>query len=207
VTVTARLLDGASRLGVALSDEQAARLARYAELIARWNARIRVVGPSDVATIVDEHVVDALGFARVVARAAAPAWYDIGAGAGLPGLVLATLFPETRFVLVEPVSKKSAFMHHAATTLGLDNVEILTTRVEQLPDGGPTAALSRATFAPDEWFLRASALVGQGGLVVVALGQLDAPTLRSSAEVVDDYTLPFGGAQRTNLLLRVGEPG
>lgn len=202
MTLAARIADGAAQLGVELPAGAADMLARYAELIARWNARIRVVGPGDVRTIADEHVVDALGFSRIVRRAAAPAWYDIGAGAGLPGLVLACLFPETRFVLVEPVGKKSAFMHHAAASLGLTNVEVLTTRIELLPTGGPTAALSRATFAPDEWFERASALVGPGGHVVVALGQADAPALRARAEVVDSYALPSNQARRTNLLLR-----
>jgi 16S rRNA (guanine527-N7)-methyltransferase len=202
VILAGRIADGAAHLEVELPAAAADALARYAELIARWNARIRVVGPGDVRTIVDEHVVDALGFSRIVRRAAAPAWYDIGAGAGLPGLVLACLFPDVRFVLVEPVGKKSAFMHHAATTLGLTNVEVLTTRIELLPAGGPAAALSRATFAPDEWFERARELVGPGGQVVVALGHADAPALRARAEAVDSYALPSNHARRTNLLLR-----
>lgn len=197
-----RVLGAAEALEVAVDGAVAERLVRFAELIARWNTRVRIVGPSDLGVIVDEHIVDALGFARALPHAGAPAWYDIGAGAGLPGLVLAALFPDVRFELVEPVGKKSAFMNHAAATLGLANATVRQARLERLPPGGPTAALSRATFAPEEWARRGADLVGPGGVVLVALGHADAPTLRAQAFHVDDYALPATGARRTTLLLR-----
>lgn len=201
-----RIRAAADALDVRLAPTAPERLERYVELVLHWNARIRLVGPSDAETLIDDHVADALGFARTVGRAAASAWYDIGAGAGLPSVVLACLFPEIRFTLVEPIAKKTAFLHQAATTLQLSNLAIRTARLEDLPPGGPTAALSRATFAPETWWDRASTLVGPGGLVLVALGQLDAPALRASALQVDDFTLPLTGARRINLLLQVPLP-
>jgi len=199
-----RLERAADALGLALPPDAAPRLARYAEELLRWNRRIRLVGPSSLEAIVDEHLVDALGFARLVRAEVAPLWYDVGAGAGLPGLVLAVVRPDLRFILVEPTGKKVAFMTQAAALLRLANVAVEARRVEALPPaGGPCAALSRATFAPEEWARRGAALVGPGGHVLVALGAADAPALRALAAEVDTYALPTTGAARTNLLIRV----
>lgn len=213
----------AAALGVALTPEQADQLARYAGLIAYWNAKIRLVGPDDVATIARDQVVDALAFAP--AAALAPAWWDIGSGAGLPGLVLAVLAPERHFVLVEPVGKKVAFLEHAAGVLGLKNVGIVHGRVGDhgeappLPTRpawareAPRAALTRATFAPALWVPMASRLVGPGGIVIVAVAHeselapigaaagagAGAPSLIGRW----DYAVPASGAPRCLAAYRV----
>lgn len=57
---------------------------------------------------------------------------DIGTGAGFPGLLLALAMPSTNFVLFEPIAKKSAFLHFAKTSLGLNNVQVSTNRVEKV---------------------------------------------------------------------------
>ena len=58
---------------------------------------------------------------------------DIGTGAGFPGFLLALALPNVHFTLFEPIAKKSAFLHLAKTTLGLQNVDISTNRVEKVP--------------------------------------------------------------------------
>ncbi|MCA9516050.1 MAG: class I SAM-dependent methyltransferase [Myxococcales bacterium] len=197
----ATIEEAAAALGVALAPDDAAWIARFGELVLHWNRRVRLVGPSDLATLARDHLVDALGFVRAIRAAHAPAWWDVGAGAGLPGLVLARLLPEVRFDLVEPTGKKAAFITHAATTLGLTNARAHALRDDQLPPGGARAALSRATFAPEVWAARGQALVGPAGVVLVALGAVAAPEVEARAAFVDRYTLPGSGAARTNLLL------
>ncbi len=56
---------------------------------------------------------------------------DIGSGAGFPGLVIAIAYPETKVTLLEPIKKKSAFLHLAKSKLKLKNVTILSKRVEE----------------------------------------------------------------------------
>jgi 16S rRNA (guanine527-N7)-methyltransferase len=55
---------------------------------------------------------------------------DIGSGAGFPGLLLALAMPNTHFTLFEPIKKKSAFLHLAKAILKIDNVSIVSQRVE-----------------------------------------------------------------------------
>jgi len=56
---------------------------------------------------------------------------DIGSGAGFPGLVIAMAYPKTKVTLLEPIKKKSSFLHLAKSTLGLKNVTVLSKRVEE----------------------------------------------------------------------------
>lgn len=196
----------------------APRALAFAALLAKWNARIRLVGPSDPMTIVREQVVDALGFALALRDLPEePAFWDVGAGGGLPGLLLAMRFPERRFVLVEPIHKKTAFLSHAAHALGLKNVTVHTGRVEPdgvvtpalgLPFEVPRAALSRATLAPEPWLATASRLVGPGGLVLIAVADALPPSVADDPGSTPagrwSWVVPATGAPRTIVARRVG---
>ena len=57
---------------------------------------------------------------------------DIGTGAGFPGLILAMAMPNTNFILFEPIAKKSSFLHLVKSTFNLQNVDIITKRVEDV---------------------------------------------------------------------------
>jgi 16S rRNA (guanine527-N7)-methyltransferase len=57
---------------------------------------------------------------------------DVGAGGGLPGMVLAIARPEMQVAMIDTVHKKTAFLTQVKTELGLDNVRVHTGRVEQL---------------------------------------------------------------------------
>ncbi len=56
---------------------------------------------------------------------------DIGSGAGFPGLIIAMAYPDTKVTLLEPIKKKSAFLHLAKSKLKLKNVKVLSKRVEE----------------------------------------------------------------------------
>ncbi|MCK5124219.1 MAG: 16S rRNA (guanine(527)-N(7))-methyltransferase RsmG, partial [Dehalococcoidia bacterium] len=56
---------------------------------------------------------------------------DIGTGAGFPGVPLKILLPQPRLVLIEPTTKKTAFLHHIIRKLDLQNVEVLNSRAEE----------------------------------------------------------------------------
>jgi 16S rRNA (guanine(527)-N(7))-methyltransferase RsmG len=198
---------------VAASKDMVDRLLEYATLLQRWNAKIRLVGPLDLPTIVREQLVDALGFALAVADLDISSYWDIGAGGGLPGLPLAIVFDDREFTLVEPIHKKTAFLAHAVTNLGLANVRVHTGRVESdgtvapplrlPPRHAPTGALSRATLGPSEWFETAKALLPPGGTALIAVADesslppdlIDDPSTRAAGTW--RWTIPATSAPRT----------
>ncbi len=80
------------------------------------------------------HLLDSLSVAPFVQGGAVA---DVGTGAGFPGLPLALIAPERRFVLMDSNGKKQRFVAHAARTLGLANVEALHARVEEVRPAQP----------------------------------------------------------------------
>lgn len=212
--LAAQISESAAQLGVALEPSAAEQIAAYLEELLRWNQRINLVGRCTPEQALDRHIDDSLAFLRVLeapeVAAVEPAgpWYDIGSGAGLPGLVLGLARPASRWILVEPIGKKNSFAQHAAGILGADGVEVRGTRLEHLErEEGPGKALSRATFDPREWAERGADLVGPGGLVIVTMGGAGDVELESRALLVDRLTLPRSGAGRTNVVLRVPGQG
>lgn len=216
MTLGATLEADAAAVGVTLAPAEVDAIVAYGELLARWNRSIRLVGPDDVATILREQIVDALGFVPAVRALGEASWWDIGAGGGLPGLVLARLVPETRLVMVEPTGKKTAFLSTAAAALGLANVVVHQGRVEPrglirppLPPSvvRPRAALSRATFAPKGWLALAAPLVGEGGGVLIATATPDEvpeAVLADPATARWTYRVPATGAPRALFFTRRG---
>lgn len=124
-----RLLNAATTIGISLSQEQAEKLVHYVELLVRWNATYNLTAVRDPSEMLDRHIIDSLS---VVPFIDADSVMDVGTGPGLPGIPLALLFPNKQFTLVDSNIKKTRFLTQALITLGLKNVEVLHTRIENL---------------------------------------------------------------------------
>src|SRR6266508_4117959 len=110
------------------------RLARYAELLAHWQARTNLVAPSTLPTLWSRHFADSAQLCALAPEARL--WLDLGSGAGFPGLVIAILqtgTPDFRMHLVESNRKKCAFLAEVARATKAP-VDIHPMRVEDLAD-------------------------------------------------------------------------
>jgi 16S rRNA (guanine527-N7)-methyltransferase len=127
------LSEQAGRLGIHLSSEQLAQFAEYTRLLAEGNQRANLTSVTDSAEVQVRHHLDSLTATLAIAD-----WpdglrvVDLGAGAGFPGVPLKIAFPGIRLTLVESVGKKTAFLRDLVEELGLAEVEVLTTRAEEL---------------------------------------------------------------------------
>jgi 16S rRNA (guanine527-N7)-methyltransferase len=84
---------------------------------------------------VDVHVADSLSGLEIDELRRARVIADIGSGAGLPGLVLATALPDTHVFLVEAAARKCAFMQSTAAAMRLANVDVVWSRAEAWSEG------------------------------------------------------------------------
>jgi len=115
-----------------VSDTQIADLARYQALLSEWNEVMNLVGPLTIATYWTRHALDSSQLLDLAPEALT--WADLGAGAGLPGVVLAILLKGragAKVHLVESMAKRCRFLEVVAKDLDLP-VQIHNARAEDL---------------------------------------------------------------------------
>jgi 16S rRNA (guanine527-N7)-methyltransferase len=149
-------------------------LGAYASLLEERAIPMGLVAESDRGRLWERHIEDCLR-ATAAFRPEDRSAYDLGSGAGLPGIVLACALPDRRFRLIEPRRRAVAFLELAVGELGLSNVEILKARVEEVRE--PTDVVTARAFAPlDRTWAAARPLLRSGGRLVYFAGSgLDDP--------------------------------
>jgi 16S rRNA (guanine527-N7)-methyltransferase len=104
------------------------RLRQYQALLEKWQRAINLVGPATIPDAWNRHFIDSTQLLSLLPHSPATL-YDLGCGAGFPGLVLAMMCPDLSVTLIESDQKKCAFLatvSHETKT----EVKILTTRIE-----------------------------------------------------------------------------
>ena len=145
-----KLSSSTASLGVNLSGDQVNQLLAYLALIQKWNKVYNLTAIRDPAEMLTHHLLDCLAIiAPLRVRLAGLAYeqdgkndtlasqylyrlLDVGAGAGLPGVVIAICCPDIHVTCVDAVAKKMAFVQQVATELKLPNLKALHARVETL---------------------------------------------------------------------------
>ena len=161
-----------------LSDAQRRALETVLELLAAERA--------SVSSVIDErawkvHVEDSLTGLDVPELHSASRIADIGSGAGFPGLVLATALPDASVDMIESVGRKTAFIEHAASEVGIANAHAITARAEDVarsdpPSGGRESydvVTARAVGRLSTLAELASPLLKEGGVLVAWKGKRD----------------------------------
>lgn len=190
------LVEAFGVLEVEAEDGVLSRLARYVDEMIRWNRRINLTGAAKPGDFVRGPLFDALSILPVYKEG--ETLVDVGAGGGLPGIPVAIVDGDCRVTLVEPRSKRVAFLNHVCHLLGLE-AEVLPHRFEDLGRRQWRGAVAQAVWAPGDWLPRGMTLVAPGGIVYALSSRpLDPgsipPGLRLEKEV--ETTRPFDGAQR-----------
>ena len=171
--LTRTLKDGAAALGLHLSERQLSRLLAYQALLAKWNKVYNLTALRDPAQMMTHHLLDSL--AAVSAFAGAQRVLDVGAGGGLPGIVLAIWAaeaePQMSITLVDTVQKKTAFLTQVKAELQLSNVSVVHARVEQLPIEQQYDVITSRAFAELNDFIDwSNHLLQEGGKYIALKG-------------------------------------
>lgn len=125
---------------------QRAALQTYVDLLERWNGTYNLTGIRERQAMLTQHLADCLAVVRPMQKQLAKTvrLLDVGSGAGLPGIVIATMLPEYEVTCVDAVAKKAAFIRQAAGSMALSNLKSCHGRVEALRNLQFDAVTSRA---------------------------------------------------------------
>ena len=119
-------------IGVTLNTHQLSLLDRYQRELEDWNTRFNLTAIQEPEKVRVKHFLDSFSSYLLIKNTPQKKIIDIGTGAGLPGIPLKILLPGARLVLLESVAKKTAFLKQLVDRLGLEYVEILTGRAEDM---------------------------------------------------------------------------
>ena len=126
---------GAEKLGLRLSRSQLAQFDTYYRELIDWNKRINLTAITGYEDVQVKHFLDSLTIIPAFKPSASGkrlSVIDVGAGAGLPGIPLKIILPDLKLTLLEATAKKAVFLEHLKVRLGMDDVEIVVGRAEEV---------------------------------------------------------------------------
>ena len=127
-----KLVQDAALFNVQITGRQVIAFHTYEKELLAWNRKFNLTAIRDPESIHTKHFLDSLSC--ILAWKATPPGHliDVGTGAGFPGIPLKILYPNLRLTLVESVGKKASFCQHILQVLGLEHVEVIQARAEEL---------------------------------------------------------------------------
>ncbi|MDC8804641.1 16S rRNA (guanine(527)-N(7))-methyltransferase RsmG [Halomonas pacifica] len=203
-TIERRLDEGLARLELAVEPAQRDQLLALLALLHKWNRAYNLTAVRDPLAMVSRHLLDS---AAVLPWVRGPRLLDVGAGPGLPGLVLAILAPQLEVSLLDSNGKKVRFQRQAVLELGLTNVTPVQARVEAHRDAPFDQLISRAFASLADFVTLTEGLLAEGGEWLAMKGpaaaeELEAlpPGVRLNAR--HELAVPFDESQRQLLILQ-----
>lgn len=199
------LAEGSREIGIDLDDSRIRQLLAYLTLLSRWNTVYNLTAIRSSEGMITHHLLDSL--AVVPALKDARHILDVGSGAGLPGIVLAILYPETSVSLIDAVQKKTAFLSQVKAELRLKNVTVHTGRVEKLRIPEKFDAIISRAFSDLSQFVELSEhLLADGGKFYAMKGTLPEAEMAAlpaglKVQAVVPLKVPFLDAERHLLVM------
>ena len=187
------------------------QLDQYASLIKEYNQVMNLTGIDEYQDVYLKHFYDSMLIKPLLDQLDYNNIADLGSGAGLPGIVLAIMYPDKQFYLIEPITKRANFLKIVVETLALENVVVINKRMEEVEEKFDII-VSRAVanlnillelsipFLNKDGYL--IALKGNNGkneadLATGAMGKLDCQLVK-----IDEQQLPDNQGERSNLLIK-----
>jgi 16S rRNA (guanine527-N7)-methyltransferase len=154
----------------------------YAGILATRGVAHGLLGPREVPRLWDRHLLNCAVVAELVTERRGTL-LDLGSGAGLPGLVLAMVLPDTAVTLLEPMERRCRFLTECVTELGLANVTVLRGRAEDVTLR--TDVVTARAVAPLPRLAElAVGVVRPGGMVLAIKGRTAADELKAAGPVL-----------------------
>ena len=190
--------------GVVLDTHLYKNIVIYTSVLTQWNQKISLTTITEPSEIVKFHFGESL-FAVSAANIQDGRLADVGSGAGFPGLALAMANPRLEVTLIDSNAKKAAFLSEATRKMGLKNVQVTRSRMEELSPG-PSAfdfVTSRAFGQFDELLAWSKSFLSDRGKLVLWLGHTDAKAIGHEGGWDWQRTLRIPNSEQRYLLVGI----
>jgi 16S rRNA (guanine527-N7)-methyltransferase len=172
----------------------------HLSLLIRWNQRMNLTALRTPEAMVERHFGESLFAARhLLARDSQQQLFDLGSGAGFPGLPLKFWAPNLQLTLIESHGKKATFLREVGRALNLTGFSVLNARAETLSLRAPLVTM-RAVEHFDQALLAAASLVAPAGRLALLIGEAQADRALSLLPASSSTTLPLPSSQQRILL-------
>ncbi len=195
---------GMAELSLSPSPAQISSFMLYLSELKKWNRAYNLTGLKTDEEIVVKHFLDSLLYLEALPDGEVSVM-DVGSGAGFPGIPIKIMRPEITLYLIEPSRKKATFLTHVIRTLGLDRIEVIEKRIEEVKSMTVDVAVTRALMGVSEFYKKASRCLEEGGILILNKG----PKVYEELKAFNDarfelltLKLPCSNARRFIIVLR-----
>jgi 16S rRNA (guanine527-N7)-methyltransferase len=153
----------------AVFGENIAQARMFFDLLVRDGDLLGLVGPRELPKLWSRHILNSAVVAELVEDGQLVG--DVGSGAGFPGIPMAIMRPNVRFVLIEPMERRSSWLADVVVPeLGLQNVKVLRGRAEEAPLRNYDVVTARAVSALPKLLRMLAPLAVKGGQILALKG-------------------------------------
>jgi 16S rRNA (guanine527-N7)-methyltransferase len=203
------LINGSNALGIAVSTAQSDLMRMHAKELIAWNKKTNLTAITDWLTVAEKHFIDSIAAVSFLKKGRT--LMDFGSGGGFPGIPIKIMNPSLTVTLVDASRKKVNFLKHVIRMLGLEGIEAIHARVEDLHgdllyQNRFDAVISRA-FTNLEGFtdLAVPFLNAHGTIYAMkgknAVQEINPAILKTFELKTDHYQLPFERSDRYMICL------
>lgn len=159
---------------------------RFTTALAEHGEERGLIGPLELPRLWTRHILNSAIAAPIFHGTVA----DIGSGAGLPGIVLAIARPDVTWTLVEPMERRVNWLNEQVAELGLENVEVLRARAEDVRAvGNFDFVTARAVSALRTLIPFTAPLLRDGGELALLKGMNAPAEIDAAAKQIKKYRL------------------
>ena len=187
-----------------LDDALLASIGVHLSLLTRWNQRINLTALRTPESMVERHFGESLFAARhLCSRDSQHDLFDLGSGAGFPGLPIKYWAPSLQLTLIESHGKKATFLREVGRALNLTGFSVLNARAEALSPTiqRPSLVTMRAVERFDQALAAAASLVAPGGRLALLIGESQRERALSLLPAGASSTLSLPSSQQRILLI------
>lgn len=168
--------------GLDLDPTMLDRLETYAEWLRDEGIAAGGLGPGEADRVERRHLADSLLFASEI-PVSTPAVWDLGSGAGLPGIPLAIALPDTSFRLIDRSGRRIDLLRRVIRILDLDNCVAEMGEIAHI-DGEIDVIVTRATLPANQMAAIGNRLLATGGRVIMG-GSWQTPPEHTGWETIE----------------------